>query len=101
MIGQARIVRALLLSADNDPVTPETVAVVAVVHHIHFMGRGPGRPVEARGPPHGHGGYRPVVVEVVAVIAVVFIVHYIGWATARAGSSKDVCHLMGRAALPI
>ena len=73
--------------AENDPGTPKTVVVLAVVHHIawataragpskhvggltgtvdvvavvvasstpHLMGSGPGRPVEAHGPPHGPG----------------------------------------------
>lgn len=36
-IGQNRVVRTKLFSADNDPGTPETVVVVAVVHHVSWV----------------------------------------------------------------
>ena len=53
--------------------------------------RGPGRPVKTRGRPHGHGGRQSST----------SIVHRISWAAVRAGPSKRMGRLMGRAETPI
>ena len=54
------------------------------------MGDGPGRPVKTRGLPHGHGGRRSSSSTL----------HLMGSAV-RAGPSKHMGRLMGRAEWPI
>ena len=75
--------------ADDDPGTPEKVAVVAVVHHISWA--------TARAGPSKHVGGLMGTVDVV----VVAIVHHISWAAVRAGPSKHMGRLMGRVGRPI
>ena len=70
--------------ADNDPGTPKKVVVV------HDMGRGPGRPVKTR------SGLMVTADVVVAVAGV----HHISWVAVRAGPSKHMGRLMGRASGP-
>ena len=55
------------------------------------MGHGPGRPVK-------HVGGLMGTVDVVVVVAVV---HHVSWAAVRAGPSKHIGPLMGRAERPI
>ena len=57
----------------------------------HLMGHGPGRPVKTRRRPHGHGGRHSSSSTV----------HRITWAAVRAGRSKHMGRLMGRAERPI
>ena len=57
----------------------------------HLTGHGPGRPVKTRGLPHGHGGRHSSS----------SIVRRISWAAVRAGLSKHMVRLKGRAERPI
>ena len=57
----------------------------------HLTGHGPGRHVKTRGRPHGHGGRHGSS----------SIVRRISWAVVRAGLSKHMVRLKGRAERPI
>ena len=74
-----------MVLANNDPGTPETVVVVAVVHYVSWA--------VTRADPSKHVGNPIASVDIVVVVAV----HHISWAAARAGLSNHVGHHMRRA----
>ena len=60
----------------------------ALTRHSKLMGRGPGRPIKARGSPHEQGGCRRVLLIVAGE-------HHISWAATWTCSGKHVGRVMG------